>query len=403
MLQAMLLAGIVATPLGCAALFLPMRRHARRARQQHWILDHPVTAWRKSHRAKLSTGSALDSGTACDDQRTVRVSPLRRHRRIALSLRELACPGSRPVRRAGAAHRRRRARPCRRDAATGPAPALRAQLPDALRRARPDQVVWGAGHLPVVLLQLRPARQLPRYRHRLPARPGPGQPVPLCPGGPGPADPVRPSVPGRGRQDRERGDHLLRLREVQCQRAAHLGHAARRVPGCRRRHGDDRRRRRPDVHHVPCAGRLPARHRRQHHGHRGLLGALVPRRQAGRLGAHRGPGPAPALWHPGRPAPGRRGRRRGAAALVGIAVVQRHLVALLPHLGAGRRPRPVLHQRQRHPAPEHHPSAPAPEGLLPAVPGRSRQSARQRTDRRRGHRRRRGERPPARREAHRRR
>ena len=35
----------------------------------------------------------------------------------------------------------------------------------------------------------------------------------------------------------------------------------------------------------------------------------------------------------GRPAPGRRGRRRGAAALVGIAVVQRHLVALLPHLG----------------------------------------------------------------------
>jgi hypothetical protein len=32
-----------------------------------WILDHPVTAWRKSHRTKLSTGSASDSGTACDD------------------------------------------------------------------------------------------------------------------------------------------------------------------------------------------------------------------------------------------------------------------------------------------------------------------------------------------------
>jgi hypothetical protein len=31
MLQAMLLAGIVAAPLGSAALFLPMRRHARRA------------------------------------------------------------------------------------------------------------------------------------------------------------------------------------------------------------------------------------------------------------------------------------------------------------------------------------------------------------------------------------
>ena len=48
-------------------------------------------------------------------------------------------------------------------------------------------------------------------------------------------------------------------------------------------------------------------------------------------------GPAAALRQAGRPAPGRRGRGRGAAALVGIAVVHRHLVALLPHLGDRRR------------------------------------------------------------------
>ena len=88
---------------------------------------------------------------------------------------------------------------------------------------------------------------------------------------------------------------VLRLRDVPCQRPAHVGHAAHRVPGRRRRHGDDRRGRRPDVRPVPAAGRLPAGHRGQHRRHRGLLAALVPRRQTGRLGAHRRAGHAAAL------------------------------------------------------------------------------------------------------------
>jgi hypothetical protein len=40
-----------------------------------WILDRPVTACRKSHRAKLSTGFARDSGTACDDQKQSEFHP----------------------------------------------------------------------------------------------------------------------------------------------------------------------------------------------------------------------------------------------------------------------------------------------------------------------------------------
>ena len=263
-------------------------------------------------------------------------------------------------------------------------------------------MVRGAGRLPVVLLQLRPARQLPRHRHRVPAGPGPGEPVPLCASGPGPADPLRPGVPGRGHPDRERGDHLLRLRHVPRQRAAYLDHAAHRVPRRRRRHGDDRRGCRADVHPVPPAGRLPARHRRQHRRHRGLLAALVPRRQASRVGARRGAGHAADLRQAGRAAPGRRGRRHRAAALVGVAVVQRHLVTVLPHLGDAGPRGSVLRQRQRDPAPEHHPGPPAAEGLLPAVPGRSREPAEQRPDRRRRYWRRRGQRPAARRQAHRR-
>ena len=56
----------------------------------------------------------------------------------------------------------------------------------------------------------------------------------------------------------------------------------------------------------------------------------------------------------------------------------------------------VRRQRQRDPAPEHHPGPRAAEGLLPAVPGRSREPAEQRPDRRRRDRRRRGQRPAAR-------
>ena len=170
------------------------------------------------------------------------------------------------------------------NAAGAPAPALRAQLPDAVRRAGADPVVRGAGHLPVLLLQLRPAGQLPRHRHRVPAGPVPGEPLPLGPGGAGPADPFRPGVPGRGHPDRTPAP-VLRLRDVPCQRPAHVGHAARRVPGRGRRHGDDRRGRRPDVRPVPAAGRLPAGHRGQHRRHRGLLScsrSSTPSRSSGR-------------------------------------------------------------------------------------------------------------------------
>jgi hypothetical protein len=121
----------------------------------------------------------------------------------------------------------------------------------------------------------------------------PGEPVPLCPGGTGPLILFRPGVPGLDHQDRV--PDPVRLREVPRQRAAHMGHAAHRVPGRRRRHGDDRRGRRPDLHTVPAAGRLPAGYRGQNRRHRGLLAALVPRRQAGHLNAHRRGGHATAV------------------------------------------------------------------------------------------------------------
>ena len=65
------------------------------------------------------------------------------------------------------------------------------------------------------------------------------------------------AVPGPGHPDRTAAP-VLRRRDVPCQRPAHVGHAALRVPGRRRGHGDDRRGRRPDVRPVPAAGRLPA-------------------------------------------------------------------------------------------------------------------------------------------------
>ena len=288
----------------------------------------------------------------------------------------MARPGPRPGRRTGAAHRRRRARLCCRDAATGPAPALRAQLPDALRRARPDQVVRGAGHLPVVLLQLRPARQLPRYRHRLPARPGPGQPVPLCPGGPGPADRCssgcsrsRSSGPGtRGSSSSATGSSMPAGRP----RWVTLPIVFLAVAAVMAMIGEGVAR---TFITFRAAGRLPARHRSA------ASPASRPSRRSRSSTRSRSSGRS--SWPlvllllygtAGRPAPGRRGRRRGAAALVGIAVVYRHLVALVPASRCSRTAHDRYSpQRQRHPAPEHHPGAPAAEGLLPAVPGRSRQ------------------------------
>src|ERR1700745_1698742 len=103
-------------------------------------------------RAMLSTGSAPDSGTACDDQRR---SDLRTFVPGGSPVRtRMARHCARPGRDAGGGVRRRRARPCPRNAAAAPASALRAELPDALRRAGADQMVRGAGHLPLLLLQL---------------------------------------------------------------------------------------------------------------------------------------------------------------------------------------------------------------------------------------------------------
>ena len=179
---------------------------------------------------------------------------------------------------------------------------------------------------------------------------------PWCPGRAGPADPLRAGVPGRGRSGPGTRDHLLRhgtfhasgppawvtLPVVFLAVAAVMAMIGEGVARTFIRF-------RPlDAYRLDIVGSLAGI------AAFSLLSFLGRRRSSGR-----------SSWRwscccstaAGRAAPGRRGRRLVHAALVRVAVVRRHLVALLPHLGACRRPGSVLHQRQRDPAPEHHPGA----------------------------------------------
>ena len=115
--------------------------------------------------------------------------------------------------------------------------------------------------LPVVLLQLRPAGQLPRHRHRLPAGPVPRQSLPVCPGRAGPAGAVSSCIFPVEVTNASGADHLLRIGVfAEDHGPAHVGHAARRLHRRRRRDGDDRRGCRPQLRPVPAARRVPARH-----------------------------------------------------------------------------------------------------------------------------------------------
>ena len=176
------------------------------------------------------------------------------------------------------------------------------QRPDAVRRAGADPLDRRERAPPQLLLELRPARLVPRHRARLP--PLPARPRRLCvvAGDPRPARRVRPRVPGPGHPE-QRPDPLLH------RGAAHRGARVADPAGdLRRGRGRDdlsRRGRRPAVPALPRADRLPARPARQPRRHRDLHRPVVRRRPAARVGAGRRrrlrraappPHPAAARW-----------------------------------------------------------------------------------------------------------
>ena len=215
------------------------------------------------------------------------------------------------------------------------------ELPRPLRRAGADPLDRRERRLSLVLLELRPARELPRHRHRLPALEEPLQAVPVRAGRARGARPLRAPLPRRDQSHRQSA-HLLRLAHED--RAADLGDAAR---GLRRHGGDHGSHRRGDgarVRAVRAARGVPARHRRLDPRHLRLLAAVAARAAAARLGRRRGRAlPRPAAAAARRSAGGRRARvvRLRARARVAADVGQPggdELVAVLQD--RGRAPAP---------------------------------------------------------------
>ena len=190
------------------------------------------------------------------------------------------------------------------------------QLPDALRRTRPDQVGDREQRLRDQGHQLRPARQLPRHRHRLPERPDQARLPALDAGGAAAARVLRARVPGDP-ADAERPAPVPG--PARHPGAAAAGQPRRGLPAGDRRDGGPRPGHGPAVRPLPAAARLPVRHPRQPRRDRGVHRAVLPRPAAGHLGLHRlrrAAGPA----RPPDPVvadPRRRGRRDPAAAGVG--------------------------------------------------------------------------------------
>ena len=202
----------------------------------------------------------------------------------------------------------------------------RRERPHAVRGARADPLDRRQRPPPQLLLELRPARVVPRHRARVPPLAPRARRVGVVAGRAGAAGRVRPRLPGPGHAE-QRPDPLLHGREAD--RGAGVGDAAADLRGGGSRDDVPGGGRRPAVPELPGADRVPPRPDRQPRGHRRLHGPLVPRRAAARVGAGRrrglprGPPPAgPAASRRGPAGAGRAARRR-------VAERRRQLVAVL--------------------------------------------------------------------------
>ena len=275
----------------------------------------------------------------------------------------MACPGPRPGRRTGAAHRRRRARLCCRDAATGPAPALRAQLPDALRRAGADPVDRARTSSTCRTSPTSSCSAASSVSASASCAPGPGSTCSRAPRSRWRCSSCS-SACSRSRSSATGNAGIIFFGSGRSsQRRCHLGRCCPivflAVAAVMAMIGEGVARTfvtfRPlDAYRLDIA--------RQHRRHRGLLGAVVPRRQAGRLGRSSWPWSCSLLY--GSASGCSRSSRSspcwcccsGRESLSSSDIWSPYYRISVQ---ATRRTASTADQRQRHAAPDHHPGAPA--------------------------------------------